>query len=104
MTSPKRSKQLTDLQCDLVIRLCRGEGYLRPRKNHTGRDGYMLYVGQQVPKRWYSDKTARPVTSLLKKDSSGRLTLNFNLVRQLDGRGYIKKAYKKTRSTKVTYA
>jgi hypothetical protein len=94
----------TDLQCDLIIKMLRGKHYLRHRSSHTGRPGFMLYSGTQESVRWYSEKTVKVLHEVLRSDKQKRFTLNLKLVRQLDGRTYIKKQYKKTRSTKVKFS
>ena len=94
----------TDLQRELIYKMLRGKHYLRHRSSLTGRHGYMLYSGTQDPQRWYSDKTVKVIREVLRCDKHKRYTLNLNLVRQLDGRSYLKKQYKKTRITKVTYS
>ena len=85
---------MTDEQHDLIKRMSTGKYYLAPRIRPSGRWGYMLYSGNANPEKWYSSKTAKIVLGVLKKDKSGRLTLNLNLVRQQHGKTLLKKFYK----------
>lgn len=103
MTDKRKYKRVTDLECDLILRMLRGKHYLMHRTNHAGKTGYMMYEGHQDPVKWYSDKTAKVLHNVLKADTCRRYTINLSLVRQLDGRCYLKKQYKKTRRTKVTF-
>jgi hypothetical protein len=98
-----KRKQLTNLQCDLVLKLMKTGNYLRRRPSHSGRSGWILLSSTHEPLRWYSDGTAACVKDLLKQGKNFSHTLNLKLVRQLDGRSFIKKAYKKTRLKKVQY-
>jgi hypothetical protein len=92
---------MTDLQHDLIKKLSLHQYYLAPRLAYSGRKGYMLYSGNANPVKWYPERTVRKsVLEVLKKDKSGRLTLNLNLVRQQHGKTLLKKFYKqKTKQT-----
>lgn len=86
---------MTDLQHDLIKRLTKEGYYLATRTAFSGKKGYMLYFGNANPEKWYPERTVRKsVYEYLKKDKFGRLTLNLNLVRQLNGNTLLKKFYK----------
>lgn len=88
---------------DLVTTLLRGGTYLRVRPSRNGKPAYMLYSGNQVPVRGYSERNYKQIHDLTKKDRIGRITLDLRLVRQMDGRSFVKKRYRQTRKTTVTY-
>ena len=72
--------------------------YLRIRKNHKGKDGYIMYKGLQEPVMFIKWEWAKPFLYFLKNDKHNRYTLNISRVRQEDGRTFIKKEYKKFKS------
>lgn len=86
---------MTYLQHDLIKIMISGKYYLASRRAYSGRPGFMLYTGNAIPKKWFSEKTVKKsVWNSLKKDSHGRLTLNLNRVKQLHGKSLLKKLYK----------
>ena len=87
---------MTKLQNDLIRRMMTGNYYMMPKVTHRGRTGCMLYKGHQDPVKWYSDKTARIIRQLLKRDKRGRLTVNLSLVRRQHGKSLIKQLYNQT--------
>ncbi len=89
---------MTELQQDLALRLLKGDRYLLPKPNFKGQHGFMLYVGNANPEKWFPYKAFKGVKELLKKDKKGKLTLNLNLVRQIHGNTLINKQYKKSKN------
>jgi hypothetical protein len=85
---------MTEEQKKLVFELLRGDCYLRPKKKPDGTDAFMIYQGNQVPVKYYSQKTVNKFKRLFKKDKIGRLTFNLKLVRKLHGKNHVKKTYK----------
>lgn len=85
----------------LIVMLLTESRYLRHRINHNNEAGFMLYEGNATPLRFFHEKNVKEIKDLLKKDKKGKLTLNLNSIRQLDGRSAIKKLYKKKLKTKA---
>lgn len=88
---------MTEAQKNLVTDLLDGM-YLLPTINRRGTHVYKLYRGNMNPVRYVKQKTVDnpPIWSVLKRDKkTDRITLNKSKVRQLHGKSFIKKEYKK---------
>ena len=85
---------MTYEQKELVFALLRGDCYLRPKKSPNGKYSFMIYSGNQKPVKYVTDNAYKAVKEYVKKDKSGKITLNLTVVRQLHGNNHIKKQYK----------
>jgi hypothetical protein len=72
--------------------------YMRTRMNNDRNSVYVVYTGNQLPIRYFKRAIGDKLKDYLKTDSKGRMTLNLSSIRQLDGRSFMKKTYKKDRT------
>ena len=78
--------------------LSHSEWYIRKRANHNKNVSYCLFGVKACPIIYVQDRlTNSSFKTLLKTDSKCRMTLNLNTIRQLDGRSWVKKQYKKSK-------
>lgn len=94
--------RFTKAHLTLFSELLKGK-YLRHTTNNKGKGQYKLYEGNQKPVRWVKNGVMRNLTSLLKQDKKGRLTLNLSNIRQLHGNTLPKKIYKQSKPKKTKF-
>lgn len=91
---------MTHQQSRLIYYILQPGYYLQQRRNHNGRDGYMLYSGHCDPQGWYSSQQVKCIRDLLKKDKTGREWISLQLVIKEHGNSMIKREYKKQLKSK----
>lgn len=70
--------------------------YLYPTVNHSGKQGYKLYEGNQVPLRFYKNSQVQPLLKydLLKQvGQTKKLTISRRALQRLHGANGLKKFY-----------
>lgn len=94
--------KLSASQQDIFLKLLKQPDnyYIRKRVSLLSNSvNHALYSGKQRLEKLITDRQMNSkFRSLLKKGTKGRMTLNLSIIRQQDGRTWIKKQYKKLKS------
>ena len=80
---------------ELFLLLLKDGHYVRTRMNHDRESVYVVYTGKQDPVKSFPRQSGDALKNFFKKNSYNNYTLNLTKVRQLDGRSFMKKQYKK---------
>ena len=68
--------------------------YLYPTVNHSGKHGYKLYMGNQVPLRFYKNNVVQQLHRYnLLKQQNKKLVISRRALQQLHGGNTLKKVY-----------